>query len=253
MRTLLLLLCAAAVSGGAFAPRAGAQSPTLTPPARSTPAQPTPARTPPAPAELNASERALVQSSREAIIRTGITANYFDRHFSVARVVDSPGNRRVVWKFSVGEYEATVNDSVGSYTEGGRRLNAHSVAGTLASTSDIERTITRRRAEAIMRRCIGAFEEPQVEYRANGPAGRAALLLTAHRVVAPPPESRAARERREREEREQLERVQSQSGSTRDTLRNKKGPPRPVILLGAVDLSTGRCTVGRAQAGAPRP
>ena len=250
MRTLLLLLVTAFASGGSFAPRAGAQSLTLSPPAQSPPARSPVA---PSPAGLTAAERALVQSSREAIIKTGITAGYFDRHFLVAQVVDSPGNRRVVWKFSVGDYEATVSDSVGSYTEGGRRMNAHSVAGTLASTSDIERTITRRRAEAIMRRCIGPFEEPQVEYRANGPGGRAALLLTANRVIAPPPESRAARARREREEREQLERVESQSGATRDTLRNKKGPPRSVILLGAVDLSTGRCTVGRAQAGAPRP
>jgi len=234
MRTLLLFVLAAVASGTAFAPRAGAQTASAS-------------------AELNASERALIQSSREAIIRTGITPAYFDRHFSLARVVDTPGNRGVVWKLSVGGYEAFVNDSVGSYTEGGRRMNAHSVAGTLNSTSDIERTITRPRAEAIMRRCIGAFKEPQVEYRAHGPGGRAALLLTANRLVPPPPESRAARARREKAEREERAQAEAQGGASRDTLRKKKSGPRPVILLGAVDLSTGRCTVGRAQAGAPVP
>ncbi|HEX8147474.1 MAG TPA: hypothetical protein VF591_09865 [Pyrinomonadaceae bacterium] len=132
---------------------------------------------------LNASERALVAGSREAIIKTGLSAAFFDEHFRVARVVDGPGDRRVVWRLSVGGYEANVNDSVGFYTEGARRVDTHSVAATLSATSDIKRTVTRRRAELLMRRCIGRFTNAQVEYRAHGAGGRAALLLTAQALV----------------------------------------------------------------------
>jgi hypothetical protein len=205
------------------------------------------------PKELSASERALVAGSREAIIKTGITAAFFDRHFHVARVVDRPGDRRVVWRLAVGGYEATVNDSVGFYTEGARRVDTHSVATALPRTSDISRTLTRRRAETLMRRCIGAsFKDPQVEYRAQGPEGRAALLLTASAVVPPRAETRAERARREQAERE-AEQLQAQEGPERDQLRGKKGGPRPVIRLAAIDLVTGECTVGIGQAGSPKP
>ena len=200
-------------------------------------------------AALTDSERALVAGSREAVISTGITPAFFDAHFSVARVVDSPGDRRVVWRLSVGGHTTTVNDSVGFYTEGGRRVDTHSVAATLSKTEDITRTITRRRAEQLMRRCIGRFSNPQVEYRAHGDEGRAALLLTAHRVLPPPPESRAARARTGSEEREARERAQTESPTQHDKVRSKGRGPSSVILLGAVDLITGECTVGYGQTG----
>ncbi|MET0648546.1 MAG: hypothetical protein ABW208_18195 [Pyrinomonadaceae bacterium] len=231
MRTLLPFILAAAFL--AAAPGSGAQTAP--------------------PKELTASERALVAGSRAAIIETGISAAFFDQHFRIARVVDRPGDRRVVWRLSVGGYEATVNDSVGFYTEGPRRVDTHSVATLLPQTSDITRTITRRRAETLMRRCIGSsFKDPQVEYRANGADGHAALLLTAHTVVPPRRESAAERAQREKAERE-AEQLQVQDGPARDQLRRKKGGPSPVIRLGAVDLVTGECTVGIGQAGSPKP
>ena len=207
--------------------------------------------------ELNASEKSLVEGSREAIIKTGLSEAYFDEHFRVARVVDNPGDRRVVWRFSVGGYEAMVSDSIGFYTEGGRRFDTHSVAGVLNTTSDLTRTITRARAQRIMRRCIGKFSNPQVEYRAHGPQGAAALLLTAEALVVPRATAgHEARERREREERERREREerewQQSTGSPQtDTVEEDEGDDGVVVLLGAVDLLTGKCTVGRGQAGPP--
>jgi hypothetical protein len=204
-------------------------------------------------AELNDSEKSLAEGSREAIVKTGISEAYFDRHFRLVHVVDRPGDRRVVWRFSVGGHEATVSDSVGFYTEGGRRFDTHSVAGTLNSTSDLARTIPRPRAEQIMRRCIGRFTNPQVEYRAHGPAGAAALLLTAEALVVP--RGGAGRERMEREEREREEREERERspGSQQADKAEKEdeGGDRIIVLLGAVDLSTGKCTVGRGQAGPP--
>jgi hypothetical protein len=203
---------------------------------------------------LTASEKSLADGSRDAIIKTGISEAYFDRHFRLARVVDRSGDRRVVWTFSVGGYEATVSDSVGFYTEGGRRFDTHSVAGTLNSTSDLTRIIPRPRAERIMRRCMGGrFINPQVEYRSHGPDGAAALLLTAEAVVVPPGGA-AVESPGESEERaaQEAARRQEAAAQGRDVTGRLKGKrPRPVVLLGAVDLSTGKCTVGRGQAGAP--
>jgi hypothetical protein len=205
--------------------------------------------------ELSASEKSLAEGSREAIIGTGLSAAYFDEHFNLVRVVDLPGDRRVVWRFSVGGHAATVSDTVGFYTEGGRRFDTHSVAGTLGATRDLTRTITRARAELLMRRCIGRFTNPQVEYRAHGPRGEAALLLTAEALVVP--RAAAGREQREREEREARERRErarqlSQGARQADPVADEdEGGGGAVLLLGAVDLSNGRCAVGRGQSGPP--
>jgi hypothetical protein len=196
------------------------------------------------PAALNASERALVANSREAIIKTGLSPAFFDEHFRVARVIDLPGDRRVVWLLSVGGHEAAVNDSVGFYTEGARRVDTHSVAATLAETSDITRTITRRRAETLMRRCIGRFTNAQVEYRAHVAGGRAALLLTANSLVP------RRREGHGREARERRARAQAGGSRALDVVEAEDGEGGgPVVVLGAVDLVTGECTVGYGQAG----
>jgi hypothetical protein len=241
MRTLLPFILAAAFL--AAAPAAGAQTAP--------------------PKELTAAEKALVAGSREAVIQTGISAAFFDEHFRVARVVDRPGDRRVVWRLSVNGHETSVNDSVGYYTEGARRVDTHSVAATLSKTSDITRTITRRRAELLMRRCIGRFINPQVEYRTQGAEGRAALLLTAHSLVPRRREEheregrgREARERREREERERRERAQKGGVPAADEVESEDEEGEgPVIMLGAVDLVTGECSVGYGQAGPlpPKP
>lgn len=251
MRTLLTLALALFASAAALPAGARAQKPSAA--AAAAPA-------------LNDSERALVAGSREAIIKTGLSPAFFDAHFRVARVIDRPGDRRVVWRLSVGGYETSVNDTIGFYTEGARRVDTHSVAATLNATNDITRTITRRRAETLMRRCIGRFSNSQVEYRANGAEGRAALLFTAHSLVPARREEheregrgREARERREREEREREERerrARAQTGATpaADTVEEEdEGGEEFVVVLGAVDLVTGECSVGYGQAGPVPP
>lgn len=250
MRTFLLYILVALAAATTFSSGASAQK-TTTPPK-----------------ELTVSEKALVAGSREAIIKTGISPAFFDGHFRVARVVDRTGDRRVMWQLSVGGYEATINDSIGYYTEGVRRIDTHSVATTLAATNDITRTLTRRRAELLMRRCIGRFQNPQVEYRAHGAEGRAALLLTAYSLVPRREEheregrGREARERREkeereREERERRERAQARGGApaTDEIEAEDEEGEGPVVVLGTVDLVTGECSVGYGQSGpvAPRP
>lgn len=190
--------------------------------------------------KLDEAERELVRGSRAAVIAAGFTPAYFDRHFELFRVVNRPGDRRVVWRFRAAGHETYLADSVGSYAdEQGRPRNTHSVSSTLGAARDIRPAVTRRRAERLMRACIGDFEGGAVALQPFGPRARTALVFTAasvppHAPAAPPAAG---------------QQVEDEPG--RDRIR--RGRRRsPTIYLGAVDLETGRCVKGRAQAGAPR-
>lgn len=223
-RTLNILLAAALCASPALA--AGQTS--------------APATAPPAAAdapELDEDARRLVSGSREAFLAAGFSASYFDRHFSPFKVVNLPADRRVVWRFRAGGHEAYVDDSVGFYTDaGGRRVDTHSVASTLAAARDPRRTITRRQAERLMRACIGEFEGGAVVFQQFG--GRTALVFTAASASPTAPPAPAA--------------AWGETAAGGDPLRRggRKGPP---VYVGAVDLETGRCIKGRARAGAPGP
>lgn len=191
-------------------------------------------------ARLSEAGERLVRDSKAAVLAQGISGPYFDAHFRVFKVVDAPGDRRVVWSFRVNGHEALVSDTVGYYTDArGRLVDTHSIAGALPAAHDITRTISRRRAERIMRACIGRFEGGAVVYRAAGAPERAALIFTA--ASAP------RRGRREGEE-----------GARAAGAKEEKRPPRTDVIeggdeegggapvyIGAVDLETGRCTKGR--------
>jgi hypothetical protein len=204
--------------------------------------------------KLSESQKSLMEGSKKAILKTGMSEPYFNRHFRVVEVLDKPGDRRVVWRFSINEYEATVNDSIGYYTEGGKRISIHSVGNVLSSTTDIKRTIPRSRALRIMRGCVGNFAGTAAEYRA-GASGRAWLFLTAASV--PKPRRLSPREVRERE-RKRSER-ESRQGAVKadregdtDVVDEEEENDRPPILIGSVNLETGKCTKGIARAGPPK-
>ena len=182
--------------------------------------------------QLTASEQTLVDGSRQAILETGISESYFTTHFKLLNVVDKPSDRRVVWQFSVNQYQAVLNDAIGYYTDGAKRVNTHSIAKSLGQTTEIKRTISRATALRLMKSCIGNFENPGVEY---GPVnGRAELLLVAHtrsRVES----------KREREEREKQKAVVS--GTDVVESEEEDGKIKPLVL-GAINLQTGKCTKG---------
>lgn len=198
----------------------------------------------PAQSKLTASEESLVQGSKQAILATGISETYFDTHFKLLSVVDKPSDRRVMWQFSVNQHQTVITDAIGFYTEGKKRIDTHSVAKSLGQTSEIQRTLTRERALRILKACIGPFEEPSVTY---GPVnGRAELLLVAAARTAPEKTSESEKEReREREERDKR---RADAAGT-DVLENEEeeGRRRAPIVLGAVNLTTGKCTKGTAQ------
>lgn len=193
---------------------------------------------------LSQEQKLLVEASRRAILRTGITAPYFDKHFSVQQVVNKTGDRRVVWKFSVNEHESIIVDSIGYYTEAGKRINTHGVESLLVSTSDITQTISKARALKIMKSCIGPFSNPVVEYKADG-SRKAVLVLNAHSIPSDSPSTSVSSESKKSESPGEQAR--------HDLIREGRQKPRPPIQLGSVNLQTGKCVKGIGQVGAPKP
>jgi hypothetical protein len=189
--------------------------------------------------DLTPSEQSLVSGSKKAIIETGITESYFMEHFTLLQVVDQPADRRVRWKFSINGYEAIINDVIGYYTEGNRRIDTHAIAQMLGRTSNIQRTIARSRALKIMRLCIGNFSNPFVEYRPYSFYDQAELMLVA--------QSRQVR-KEERNERAAKE-VEVPSNTVpggRDAIEEEEVGGGPRIIIGAVNLQTGKCIKGAA-------
>lgn len=85
--------------------------------------------------KLTASEQTLVDGSKRAILETGISESYFNAHFKLLNVIDKPSDRRVVWQFSVNQYQTVLNDAIGYYTDGAKRVNTHSIAKSLGQTT----------------------------------------------------------------------------------------------------------------------
>jgi len=194
--------------------------------------------------KLSDDEERLVRSSKAAVVATGLSGAYFDEHFRLVKVVNQPGNRQVIWKYSLGEYETTLNDVVGFYTAGGGRVDTHSLAGTLGSTYDIRETIPRRRAEKIMRECIGRYAAAAVVYQRLAEDGRTGLYLTAHASGTTRRATGKKEREREREERARREAQKRAKGDATSGERveiredDEEGPP---FFIGYVNLETGKC------------
>ena len=211
--------------------------------------------------KLSAADNALVQSSKAAIIGKGISASYFDEHFKVERVINTVGDRRVMWKFSVGEYEVVLDDAVGYYTDDkGQRINLHSIGDMLSNAHDIKSPIPKKRAEQLMTQCLGKYTSGAVVFQSFGTPPRASLLFTASSIPAPLKASkeeereRAARERM-REKQEKSKEKSKSKKSRRDTVaeEDEGDDDAPLIYTGIIDLETGACTKGIAQADHPKP
>ena len=190
--------------------------------------------------KLTPEEERILRDSRAELIATGFSEGYFDKHFEPVRVVNTPGDRRVTWRFRVGGHETLVHDSFGFYTGAdGRRVDTHTVAATLGATHDILQTIPADEASRRMRECIGEFEGGVVALQRFGEEGRVALVFTA--VSVPPPAGAPA-----------AAAPPKASGARQDKLK-PGGKKKPFLSIGTVDLETGRCVKGVAQVGSPHP
>ena len=184
----------------------------------------------------------LEQSSRRAIIETGFSETYFDKHFRRVDTFDRPGDTRVVWRFSLNGYETTVSDAVGYYTDHQRRIFVHSIKNTLSSARDITRTIPRRRARALMRSCLGGYAGEAVALMKLLPGETVSLYLTAHSV------NRRGVNGGQRQRDTDVEKgVNRRIPEADEPERETSGKHRPVYL-GYINLETGRCSKGQANA-----
>ena len=193
---------------------------------------------------LTSFEARLVSGSKTAILETGISEPYFETHFKLVTAIDKTGDRRVVWKFSINEYEATLNDAVGYYTsDGGDRIDVHSIKDILGSAHDIEKTIPRKQAEKRMRECIGRFTNPSVVFKAL--TGNASLLMIASSAGKNPSKSEE-REREEKRKQESGKRASKSQTSELDAIKQEENERGGPSYFGMVNLETGKCTKGKA-------
>ena len=191
-------------------------------------------------AELTPTQKALVEGSRKAIVETGISDAYFASHYKLFRVIDSESDRRVMWEFHVNEHQTVVTDAIGYRTDGNQRIAIHSVANSLGKTFEIHRTLSRSAALKRLRSCIGTFENPSVQYGAID--GRAALVISAEAKRVDPSNTRVRERERERA-REERERKKAAAASS-DLLESEEGEKLVPLVLGSVNLMTGKCTRG---------
>jgi len=181
----------------------------------------------------------LEQSSRQAIIETGFSEAYFDKHFRISATFDRPGDTRVVWRFSINRYEVVVTDAVGFYIHSQKRVYVHSVKNTLGATHDISRTISKARAEALMKTCLGRHADEAAVLLKLSPAEKTSLYLTAHSIIRTGPKARSREKELGRTDNQHPEIDQPESEVTK---------PRGQMRIGYINLETGKCTTGLARA-----
>lgn len=192
--------------------------------------------------KLTPAEEALVAGSKQAILATGFSETYFQTHFKLLKVINQPADRRVTWQFSINEHSTVINDAIGYYTEGTKRIDTHGIAKALGHTTEIHRTLTRSRALSIMKSCIGSFDNPSVLY---GPVnGQAQLVMVAYKRARV--ESKSEREEEREREREKREKQKAIAAGT-DLIESEEDEGKdkaPPLIMGAVNLQTGKCTKG---------
>lgn len=169
----------------------------------------------------------LAARSKKAIIETGISEAYFNKHFRLTKVVDEAGDRRVEWKYSINEYETSVIDDIGYYTTPtNERVDVHSIKNELFSAHDINRTIPRSKADAALKSCVGEYRDATLIYRALKAPGKARLYLTARAKTILDSEN----EKDKKPEKETEREIEGIS-----------------FNVGFVDLESGKCTIERGQ------
>ena len=124
----------------------------------------------------------LVEGSKRAIIETGISAPYFEKHFKLVKTVNDPADRRVEWLYSVNGYEAQLVDAIGFHTTGGKRAYVHGIKNQLYAAHEIVKTLSLQQARKILRRCVGKYESESVTYRTLTVPGKARLYLTGRSI-----------------------------------------------------------------------
>lgn len=169
----------------------------------------------------------LAAKSKRAIIETGISESYFNKHFRLTKVVDKASDRQVEWKYSINEYETSLIDDIGYYTTPtNERVDVHSIKNELFSAYDIKRTIPRSKANSALKSCVGEHHDAMVVYRALKAPGKAGLYLTARAKTMLDKQNEKDKKAGKEDEHE-IEGI--------------------TFNVGFVDLESGKCTIKRGQ------
>jgi hypothetical protein len=191
--------------------------------------------------KLDSAQQTLVESSKKAIVATGISESYFDSHFTLLKVFNQPSDRRVMWKFAVNGYESIINDSIGSTSVGSKQINIHSVSRNLGETTEISKTISRPRALRALKSCIGDYTEPYVEF--GQVEGHAELFLVG---TQKPKVNRREQAEALKREREDEAKERSRTIGATDVIENEEGEKqKSPVIIGYINLQTGKCTRGK--------
>jgi hypothetical protein len=182
----------------------------------------------------------LAESSRKAIIETGITEKYFRYHFTLLQSINKPGDTRVVWKYSLNGYEVTINDAVGYYTTDHKRVYVHSIKNILGSTRDIVKTMPRARAAKLMKACIGSYTGENILFLRLDQKASASFYMTASRMT---PVRRGKADQDTERDREKTSSRPQQADTERE---EEEGDGPPPLTVGYINLETGKCTKGKA-------
>jgi hypothetical protein len=188
----------------------------------------------------DSAQQTLVESSKKAIVSTGISESYFNSHFTLLKVFNQPSDRRVMWKFAVNGYEAIINDSIGSTVVDSKEINIHSVSRSLGQVKEITKTISKSRALKALKTCVGNYSEPYVEF--GQVEGHAELFLVGTQKPKVNRREQADSLEREREEAEE----RSRTIGTTDVIENEEGEKqKSPVIIGYINLQTGKCTRGK--------
>ena len=183
---------------------------------------------------------ALAESSRKAIIETGISDKYFRDHFTLVQSINKPGDTRVVWKYSLNGYEVTINDAVGYYTTDNKRIYLHSIKNIVGSTRDIVKTIPRVRASRLMKACIGNYTGENILFLRLSQKESASFYMTASASTS------ARRAKASQDKDRDTEKTSSRSQQVDTEKEEEEGGGPPPLNIGYINLETGKCIKAKA-------
>ena len=116
----------------------------------------------------------MVAESRLELISTGMSPEYVDEHFMVVDMIDEDHEKKVIWKYTIGEFEIIVIDPVSwSADDKEEIIYAHGIKQELGTTRNIKLVISKKQALEIMQECLGNHKDISYAFTAREVPGNA--------------------------------------------------------------------------------
>jgi hypothetical protein len=122
----------------------------------------------------------MVHESKMEIIASGMSAEYVEAHFKVVEMIDEETEKKVIWRYQIGEYQIEIIDLVNWNMDAqGNIQYTHNIRQEWGTTRNIETVISSAEADQAMRNCIGDYEGSVLKYTALELPGSASPWLIA--------------------------------------------------------------------------